>query len=281
MIPWYGYAFITALAYGMEGVYLKYFHRKNMGETPLVFATFLYSLPFLSVPAGFHLRQAVLTEKFLFYLVLVGLGNGLGFYYYSKAIRNTEVSVAVPVLSLSPVLVVPFSFLLLGQLPGWQGFLGLVFVVCGLFFLSWSKNRTFRSFFIDKGVRYALLTVLIWGVVANIDKLALNQSHPLVYPFFSAVMITVFMAPFGARKEIFSPRYIFLLLGLGLVHALLFLFHMLALQRAPQVAYVIAIKRLGMIVAILLGRFIFKEERPGMKFLAALFFLIGIYLIVE
>ena len=48
-MPWYFYAFITAAAYGLEGVLVKHFHNRNFSEKPLLFAAFFYSAQVLLV----------------------------------------------------------------------------------------------------------------------------------------------------------------------------------------------------------------------------------------
>jgi len=280
---WFFYAVLCAFFYGIEGVYLKYLNRQGIDEGTLVFAMFFYSLPFLFVPAFMHGIHPV-GGNFLFYVVLVVIANGLGFLYYSKSIKNTEVSLAVPVLSLSPLVVVPFSWIFMRELPPVKGILGIVIIGFGLAALSagtaGSGGTSLKLFFKNKGVRFALLTVLIWGVSANLDKIALRYSHPLVYPLITSAGISIFYSFFTAPSRIFNKKYFLLFLGLGFVNAGLFLSHMLALNTG-YVSYLIAVKRSGMLIAVLLGWLLFKEKNPGLKFLASVFIIAGIFLLVK
>jgi len=277
---WFFYAVLCAFFYGIEGVYLKYLNRKGIDEGTLVFAMFFYSLPFLFLPAfiqGFH----PVSGRFFVYIVLVVIANGFGFMFYSKAIKNTDVSIAVPVMSLSPLVVVMFSWILMREMPPLKGILGMLIIGMGLAALSIGHTGVpSKSFFKNKGVRFALLTVLIWGISANLDKMALKYSQPLVYPFISCAGISVFCSFLTSPRRIFDKKYFLLFLGLGFVNAGLFLSHMLALNTG-YVSYIIAVKRSGMLIAVLLGWLFFKEKSPGLKLLASIFIIAGIFLLVK
>lgn len=277
-MSWYFWAFICSLMYGIEGVYLKFLHKKNIDEFSVLKALFLYSIPFLFPVAlndGFYFKK----KLFFLFLLIVGIGNSLGFYFYSKSIKNTDVSIAVPILSVSPILVIPTSYIIMGEILPFKGIIGVVITTIGLFLLSYSKKNRI-NFFQDKGVIYAFITVLIWSVVASLDKRALKLSSPSSYPFFSVTMITLILIFSTPGKEIFNRKYIFYFLIAGFIHALLFLSHMFALN-SSFVAYLIAIKRSGMIVSVLLGWILFKEKKPFLKLLSSIIILGGIYLLLS
>lgn len=278
---WFFYAGLCALFYGIEGVYLKYLHRKGIDELTLAFALFFYSVPLLFIPAALH-GFSPPDKNFLFLLLLVTVGNSFGFFFYSKAIKNAEVSLVMPVLAVSPVLVVPFSWLLIRELPPTGGIAGLAFITIGLFFLSFRGKRevSFSVLLKNKGVRFAVLTLFIWAVVANMDKLVLQKSHPLVYPFYSVLGITLCFSIVAPAGRIFRREHLPLFIGLGIVHAGLFLTHMLALN-SGYVSYLIAVKRSGMLVAVFLGWLIFHEKNIRNKFAASLLILAGIFLLLK
>jgi len=279
-MSWLFYAISCAFFYGIIAVYLKYLNRRGIDEGTLTFVMFFYSLPFLFVPAYIH-GFPPLNAKFIFYLLLVIVADGIGYLLYAKSIKNAEVSLVVPVLSLSPLVVVPFSWLLMRELPPAKGVVGMLVIGVGLATLSAGNGgSSSKVFFKNKGVRYALLTVLVWGVSANLDKLALNNSHPLVYPFIVSAGIAAFCYMFASHKHAFDKKNILLFFGFGFINALLLITHMLALNTG-YVSYLIAVKRSGMFIAVILGWLLFKEKSPGVKLLASIFIIAGIYLLVK
>jgi len=286
---WLYYSVACAIFYGIEGFFLKVLHKKNIDEFIVVKSLFLYSIPFLfpfALKDGFYFKDL----SFFIFLFIVGIGNAFGFYFYSKAIKNTEVSIAVPILSLSPVLVIPSSYIIMGEILPLKGILGVFVTTIGLIILSYSKDKDpdFKKFISDKGVRYALITLLIWSIVASLDKKTLKLSSPLSYPFFAVTMITIFLflsklnRPDGASsyRSIFDKKYLLLFFVAGIIHSGLFLSHMLALN-SSYVSYLIAIKRSGMLLTIILGYIVFKEKKPGLKLISAIIILFGIYLLIK
>jgi len=268
---------MCALCYGLEGVYLKYLHKKGIDEYTLVFSLFFFSLPFLIPAALLHGFQPI-APGFIFVLLAVIVGNGMGFFFYSKSIKNTDVSLALPVLSLSPLVVVPFAWIMLGETPSAKGFAGILLIGCGLVALSVGGGIKFSGFFRDKGVKFALITVLIWAVVASLDKMALRFVHPVVYPMFCAAGIAAVFLPFTSAEKFLRKDRLLLLLPLGMINAGLFLTHMLALNTG-FVSYIIAVKRSGMIVGVLLGWLLFGERSPGSRLLASIVIVAGIFLL--
>ena len=280
IMNWFFYAAMCAFFYGVEGVYLKYLNRKGIDEGTLTFAMFFYALPFLFIPACLS-NQRTFTGNFILYFSLVTVIDGFGYLFYSTSIKNGEVSLVVPVLSLSPVVVMPFSWLLLREMPPAKGVIGMLIIGLGLALLSAGNGAASpKIFFKNRGVRYALLTVLVWGVSANLDKMALKCSGPLVYPFVICAGLAAFCYLFTTRERAFDKKNVPLFFVLGAVNAMLFLTHMLALNTG-YVSYLIAVKRSGMLIAVLLGWLFFKEKSPGLKFLASIFIIAGIYMLVR
>ena len=279
-MSWFFYAALCAFFYGVEGVFLKYLNRKGIDEGTLTFAMFFYALPFLFIPA--YLRgPRPITGNFILYFSLVIVIDGFGYFFYSTSIKNAEVSLVVPVLSLSPVVVIPFSWILMREMPPAKGVIGMLIIGLGLALLSaGTGEESPKHFFKNKGVRYALLTVLVWGVSANLDKMALKCSDPMIYPFVICAGLAAFCYLFTTRSRAFDKKNLPVFFALGAVNAMLFLTHMLALN-SGYVSYLIAVKRSGMLVAVLLGWLFFKEKSPGFKFLASIFIIAGIYMLVR
>jgi len=125
----------------------------------------------------------------------------------------------------------------------------------------------------------------VWSVTANVDKLAVRASSPSAYAFWFHLVMSVLMVPFLSRSRNVtkapgdsSPGGVGLLLGLagvGVLQALLAGTQMYAILRT-DVTYVIAVKRSGMVVSVLMGGLLLGEQSPGRRFVASLIILAGL-----
>ncbi len=283
-MSWLFYAVICALAYGTEGVYVKGILRKEINEYLIVWGMFLFALPWVFILA-FLKGFPPLNATFWFACLGAVAGNAFGFTFYVKAIKYTDVSLAVPLLSLSPVLLLFTSFIMLEEVPSLPGILGVVLVTIGCYLLPGTEERGFLSPFrmigSDKGCRYAIVTVLVWSMVANIDKIALLHSSPYVYPFITTVLFSLIFLPavWPWRRDMRNVSVQKKLAGIGFIHAVLLISHMLALQ-LTLVPYLIAVKRSGMLLSVLLGWILLKERKGGGRILPSAIILCGLGLII-
>ena len=98
-MTWIFYGLICAFAYGTEGAYVKGILRKDISEYLVVWSMYIFGLPWVAILAFKHGFPSLDTT---FWIVCTGavIGNALGFTFYVKAIKYTDVSLAVPLLSL-------------------------------------------------------------------------------------------------------------------------------------------------------------------------------------
>jgi len=247
---------------------------------------FLFFFSRMTAPHSFE-------SHFPLVLFLAVAGNLLGFYGYVRAIELTDVSLAMPLISLTPFFMILTSWLMLAELPDLQGLIGIVAVVIGTYFLSrkpgMSGLRPLYALLEDRGCRYALMTALVWSVQANIDKFAVRATDPVVYSFWFHVLFALLLLPFVLYRR---PRLrettaktavwkwiIFGILAVGFLEALLSGAQMMAITDV-QVSYVIAVKRAGMLFSVLGGGLIFAEEDLKRRFLSATIVFVGLLSIV-
>lgn len=216
------------------------------------------------------------------------MGGACASVFYYKAIQHAPLSMVMPVLSLSPVLMILTSRWMLNETTGPAGIAGILAISSGLVMLyaggrqagsDWPRQR--------RGLGFAVLTAVIWSITANIDKRATTLSNPFFYPMaIQTVLAVLFFAvllwrqPHELRNTIRAPdvgRWIF---AAAASDTLVLVSQMTAILMT-HVAYVIAIKRSGALLAVLLGWAFLGEKQPLLRLMAALLIVGGVAILVS
>ncbi len=253
---------------------------------PFLLAAYLFSGPHQFLP-GFN--------TVLFFAVL---GNILGFYGYIRAIHLADVSLVMPLLSLTPFFMLLTSWIMLAEFPDLSGLVGILAVVIGTYLLTRKPGssglKPLAALWENHGCRWALLTAFVWSIQANIDKFGVALSNPIGYTFWFHILFSVLLLPFifiGEFKLLETGQFrvkgnlnFFTgvmggLVLVGTLQALMTIVQMMAIMET-QVSYVIAIKRSGMIFVVLLGGIFFNEKYTVRRFLAALVVFSGLLAIL-
>lgn len=195
-----------------------------------------------------------------------------------EAIRRSDLSHAVPFLSLTPVFAILSAWTIRGEQLSLGGISGIAIVTIGALSIDATSVRDWislggRRVLRDKGVWLILVVALIYAVSSVYDKTATLLSDPLTFVWYSAIWRALLLILVLVLWRIFSPKSksnrvirgkekIFLLAGfavLGITFLSEAIFQMFALQTG-FVAFVLAIKRLSIIMTSIIGFMIFRER---------------------
>lgn len=216
---------------------------------------------------------------------------------YMAAIRDHPLSLTLPYLAFTPVFVLLVAFVLLGEQPTPSGATGVLLVVCGAWLLnvrharrddwrSWAEPL--RAIFYEPGSRMMLAVAVIYAFTSTLSKGAMQYMAPGHFgAFYFALLGLATLVLFGLPQPARLMRALGLkraerragdgpsthnghrpLRRIGAVLAvvgfngLMIYTHFLALQRV-EVAYMISVKRVGLLFGILFGALIFGE--PGLR----------------
>lgn len=202
-----------------------------------------------------------------------------------RALAAGELALTVPLINLTPALLLVTSPLLVGEYPTPVGMAGVVLVVGGTLALHRGEGpggigSALRNLISRPGSRTMLLVAVIWSITANIDKLGVRSSSPLGWAVAVDLGITLGLLPFlGRRRRQVRPLPHSALLATGLAGGLTLACQMAAIN-LTQVPYVIAIKRSSTLLSVLWGRWLFAEPKLGFRLLAVLVMLAGVWLIL-
>jgi len=286
-VTWPLLALGAALFYGLQGVWTK---RLTREVPPVVaaWALFAFGLPLL---AGYLAVRGLpeVSPAFWFALTTTCAIGLLAYSLYASAIQRSDVGLTVPLLALTPILLVPVEWLLLGDVPGLRGLAGIVLVVAGVYLLNLKDLRgaplaPLTAPFRDPGARRMLGVAVLWSVTGVVDKIAVTASSPAFYGTMQSAVLGLAFLPLIARSTAARrtsapvPRPWPALALQGFLHAAMFIVQMEAL-RLTLAANVITIKRSGALVAVLLGALAFGERDLRKRMLGTVLTVVGVMLV--
>ncbi|MFO7589148.1 MAG: DMT family transporter [Gemmatimonadota bacterium] len=277
----------AALFYGLQGVWTK---RLTRDVPPVVAAWALFGLGFPLLAAYLAVRGIPDVAPVFWIALATTSGIGLLAYsLYASAIQRSDLGLTVPLLALTPVLLVPVEWLLLGDVPGLRGLGGILLVVAGVYLLNLRDFRgqplaPLAAPFRDPGARRMLGVAVLWSVTGVVDRIAVTASSPAFYGTMqSAVLGVAFLTLIsrsGAADRTPVPRPWPALAVQGFLHAAMFVLQMEAL-RLTLAANVITIKRSGALVTVLIGALAFGERDLRKRLLGTLLTVIGVLLVAR
>lgn len=207
---------------------------------------------------------------------------------YMKAIKRSELSVTVPLVTLTPLFMLLTSPIILGEFPGIYGLVGILLIVVGTYILNIGDNKKqllapFRNIVTNQGSRYMLFVAFIWSITANIDKIGVEETSPVYWAFTKDFIIMIYLVPIVLWKSKDPVRQLrsraFPLFFVGLFRSASVLTQMFAIQFI-LVAFVIAIKRSSALLIILYAFFFLGErEHFRSRLIGVLIILAGLALI--
>lgn len=279
---WFILAFATAFCVATgDALIKKFFGRFSPYEMAIVIS--LYSLPFLLITFPLITIPKLDNVFWLTVLILVPV-DIFALYLYMKAIKLSPLSLSIPFLSFTPVFMIFTGFLVLDEIPNVWGVCGISFVVAGSYALYSSKIKygflaPFRAIRKEPGSWLMLVVALLYSVLAVLGKKAIQHSSPIFFGFFflASVNITILILfPLLAKiKWNALSKMPGKGLCVGFILYLHILLHVLAISMVEAV-YMISVKRMSIIFAVIYGWLLFKETDIKSRMLGVILMFLGI-----
>ncbi|KHK01979.1 DMT family transporter [Desulfovibrio sp. TomC] len=282
---WFFLSLVTATTQAVKDTFLK----SAMGRTDPTLAMLLYS----SVAAAFLWVFAIGSPEVVFapafwpLLLIGGAFGGITFWLYGLALNRGDLSLALPMLAFTPLFLLITSPLTLDEFPRPGGLVGIALVAVGAYVLNLRERRhgifgPIKALVTNTGTRLMLLVAVVWSIGANLDKLGLQASSPAVWAASIYTASALALIPFAARRLRRSvgelPGFPFAIATAGLLEGIGLFCQMHALP-LTQVSYVIAVKRLSIILGVLLGAVVFHEQDLAHRLPGAAVMVVGVFFI--
>ncbi len=282
---WFLFSILTAFFESMKDVFSKKSLR-NVDEYAAAFSLRLFALPFL-FPLLFFIEIPSLGKDFWTALLLGGLLNVLSTIIYMKALRGSELSISVPMLTFTPAFLLITSPIMLGEFPNPAGFLGIILIVFGSYTLNIKEKHKgqlapLKALLKERGPKYMLAVAFIWSMTSNFDKIGVLNSSPIFWVIAIDTFLALALFPIFLWKSQESLKQISgnmkCLIPLGLSSVLTLVFQMTAITMT-LVAYVISVKRTSAIMGVVMGHFLFREKGIKERLAGAVLMVTGVALI--
>jgi drug/metabolite transporter (DMT)-like permease len=183
---------------------------------------------------------------------------------------------------------IPVSFIILGELPDKSGVVGIFLVVAGAYVLQIHHAKKgllepLRSIRREKGSVYMLLVAVIYSITATLGKHAINHSSPTFFALFYFGLLAVILFPIMARrsrslKPLRSRSGLKLFMIIGITYALMIFCHVLSITMI-EVVYMVSVKRISLLIAVIYGGVFYGEEHIGWRLAGGIIMLTGVYFI--
>ena len=222
--------------------------------------------------------------------VLVSAGtNVLCTVLIFRALSSSDISLSIPMLSFTPLFLVGTAALVLGEIPSGAGVLGIFIIVAGSYILNTAEGHEritdpFRAMVSHPAVLGMLIVAFLYSISINFDKIVLLNTDPyfgigvdclLIGLSFAVIALLEWRGmlpaslspPAPARpegnEEAVTPASWAYLIGAGIVTGTLVTIESVSINSAfllQIVPYVMAIKRMSIILVVLYGTLIFREK---------------------
>jgi len=280
---WLLFALLTAFFESLKDVFSKK-GVAHVDEYVVAWSWRVFALPFL-VPVLLLVDVPSLSAEFWKALIISGGINLVVTIFYVKALKYSELSNTVPLLTFTPLFILLTAPIVVGEFPSTTGLLGIVLIAAGSYVLKLKERHSghfgpFKALLKDKGARYMLAVAFLWSITSVYDKIGVQQSAPLLWPLALNLFITLAMIPVllvTSRKNILQLP-VRQLLPIGLASALMLLAQMTAISMT-LVAYVISIKRTSTVLSVLFGHYLFKEQGLRERLLGTAIMIVGVVVI--
>ena len=214
--------------------------------------------------------------------------NVISAIFFLKSILHSDLSLTIPLLSLTPIFSSLFSLLFLNEKLLFSQYFGIVSIVLGTLILYTNElnlNSFFRSFTIiieNKGARLMILVSIFWSITPVIDKICLEYTpinyHGLIQS--TGMLLALVSISFKEIKTIKFPLkstgLILITLLIGTTATILQFYSILD----NYVPIMESIKRtIGQVCAVIFGYIIFKEKINIQKIIGVFVLSIGVFYI--
>ena len=236
------------------------------------------------------LHEGTNTHISIAFIFLSGFVHFIYWYFLSKALEKGDLSLIYPIMRSSPALVLIFSITILGEDVSALGVTGILLVAIGVYTINMESLalfelfRPFRSMTRDRAIRFAFLTLFSVACYTLVDKIAVSQMHPVIfayiYPWISLSLFSGYI--FKAKSSDVLKKEWALHKGSILVCGVLSIFGYFLILQAftmERMSYVVGLRQLSIVFAVLLGGHLLKEKNKKIRIASSIIIFLGAYLI--
>jgi drug/metabolite transporter (DMT)-like permease len=254
---------------GADVVTKRYF--VHLSPYGMALARLLAGVPFL-VLVGLALRLPPLTHPFWLIVAALLPLEIIAMLLYMQALRICHLSLCIPFLAFTPVFLIFTGWLILGERLNFWGVAGTLMIALGSYILGLGAGEKVKFGFLapiralarEPGARLMLLVAAVYSCSAALYKSAILHSGPAFFGVTYPLLYTGLMVAGYPLNRVRLRPTLQAHLGWWLVMGFFFALSNLSLAGGMELApaaYLIAVKRLSLLLSVLLGG-LWLKERP-------------------
>ncbi|HEX2869347.1 MAG TPA: DMT family transporter [Ignavibacteriales bacterium] len=287
---WFILAFTSAVFSAMAAISQKkvLFKIEGLEFSFLVsIVSLIFSLPFIALT-----NYSTLVPANLFILFLKTIPGTAAFFLVMLSLKNLEISKALPLLALTPGLVAIFAFIILKDELTLTETGGIVLLFIGTYLIETRPGQKifdpFTTLIKSKKHHYVLGALLLFTLTSIIDRWLLGRYKLMPEAFmgfqqlfmafnFLAVIFFIKKKPLHVIRSIDTSvwKWIVLIALLTIVYR----YTEILAVRSASVALVLAVKRISVFIAVVIGGRLFKESSLLLRAAATVIIIVGLFVI--
>jgi len=254
---------------------------RDVDGTVSTFASFFFALPFYVVLMGLlwilGYEDFAWSAGFWGYVLIRSITDAAAEWLKMTAFQFGDLSVVACFFSLSPIFLLLLSPLITGDALTSTTVAGVVLVVIGTVLMVYRPGtRVDRTQFGAIGL--ATAASVFFALNSCFDRLAVQTASPTMSGFAMTALSCAFFVPAmwrssARRIAVLEHAKLFTVRGALEVGFMVLKLTALRYLSAP---YVVVLQRTSMILSVLAGRYIFKEQHIGQRLLAGTVIFIGV-----
>ncbi|MEO6760833.1 MAG: DMT family transporter [Candidatus Saccharimonadales bacterium] len=286
---WFYFAIMSAAVNAVSTI-ARRTHGSTAKPVELAWWTLLISLPCSIALLVIDHSTPWVNYDFLLPSIAAGTISAFAVVLLLTAYKYGETSAITPISNLLPIGLVISSFIFFDTIPTIGGLLGIILVVCGVYYSSVDGKHSlwhpFRSLWHQRGSRAMLWVVILWSISTNFQLMALHSASPaflvLWVQLISFILLTMYMTVQETRAKTRTrvwERWWKHIVIMAIGSTLAVYFQNQAMVLLDNTSYVLAVKRLDVLIVILFCGLFLHEKHILKRFSGALVALAGIVVI--
>ncbi|HLO79939.1 MAG TPA: EamA family transporter [Chitinophagaceae bacterium] len=224
-----------------------------------------------------------LNSSFWIYSVLSGVAGAFGNAFIIKALEKGDLSVLGPINAYKSVIGIIFAFILLGELPNFWGFIGVMLIITGSYFvLSTGQGKFSWSILKQPAIKFRIAALVLTGIQAVFDK-KIIQNSDLAMAFVSWCTFGALFSYIICLLNGVKPQYYFKGMNRAIAGKYLALCASIALMTASTnytfknmpVGEALALFQISILISVFLGYKIFQEQGLIRKLIGSVIMIAG------
>jgi len=266
----------SALTHSCWNILLK----KSNNKYIFNYQMHLVNLFIFTIVVGFFFMD---TMVFDLKIIFLGFVAAICFTLYHLCLSNSynlsDASLVYPITTASPLLVVIWAKVFIGEKITFFGLLGILIILIGVMIIHSTKTKIRLD---TKGIVFAILSAVFYSFGAVVDKSGVGNKSFMLYVYSLVIFMTMFLTIQARLKyknhlEEFSKNKIYVLIG-GVIIFLSFLSYRLGLM-FMNVSYAISLRQINAVFGVLLGIYFLKEKLYVKRLIGAIIIFWGAFII--